>query len=208
MLQPQAVIFDIGRVLIGWSPEALYDARIGPDARARLFAQVPLEAANIAIDAGADFAATITALAAAHPDWAHEIMWWHDDWDMMVGPAIDHSVQLLRALRGRGVPVFALSNFGRETFAHATTRFDFLTEFDRAYISGRIGLIKPDPAIYAHVEGDCGIAPQSLLFIDDRADNITAAARRGWRTHQFESALGLAQRLVAEGLLTAQEAGI
>ena len=206
MLQPQAVIFDIGRVLIGWSPEALYDARIGTDARARLFAEVPLEAANIAIDAGADFAATMTQLAAAHPAWSREIMWWHDDWDKMVGPAIGHSVQLLRALRRRGVPVFALSNFGRETFTRAMTRFDFLTEFDRAYISGRIGLIKPDPAIYAHVEGDCGIAPSALLFIDDRADNITTAARRCWRTHQFESALGLAQRLVAEGLLTPQEA--
>ncbi len=208
MLQPQAVIFDIGRVLIGWAPEALYDARIGAKARERLFAEVPIEAANIAIDAGADFAATITALAAKHPTWAREIMWWHDDWDRMVGPAIDHSVALMRALRSAGVPVFALSNFGRETFARAAQRFDFLNEFDRTYISGRLCLIKPDPAIYAHVEGDCGIAAHGLLFIDDRADNITAAARRHWRTHQFETAQGLAQRLVAEGLLTMQEAGI
>jgi FMN phosphatase YigB (HAD superfamily) len=27
MLQPQAVIFDIGNVLIEWHPEAFYDAR-------------------------------------------------------------------------------------------------------------------------------------------------------------------------------------
>ena len=208
MLQPQVVIFDIGRVLIDWAPEALYDARIGAKARARLFAEVPLEAANLAIDAGADFAATITQLAAQYPQWSREIMWWHDDWDAMAGPAIDQSVALLRGLRARRVPVFALSNFGRETFDRAAKRFDFLGEFDRAYISGHLGLIKPDPALYAHVEDDCGLAPNSLLFTDDRADNITAAARRGWRTHQFETALGLAQRLVAEGLLTAQEAGI
>ena len=36
----------------------------------------------------------------------------------------------------------------------------------------------------------------------------TTAARRGWRTHQFESWQGWAARLVAEGLLTAKEAGL
>jgi 2-haloacid dehalogenase len=71
-----------------------------------------------------------------------------------------------------------------------------------------MGVIKPDPRIYEMVEDDCGLPPASLLFTDDRADNITAAARRGWRTHQFESWQGWAARLVAEGLLTAKEAGL
>ena len=47
-----------------------------------------------------------------------------------------------------------------------------------------------------------------LLFADDKAENIVAAARRGWRTHQFESWQGWAERLVAEGLLTMKEAGL
>ena len=81
-------------------------------------------------------------------------------------------------------------------------------DFDRLYVSGRMGVIKPDPRIYQMVEEDCGLPPASLLFTDDRADNITAAARRGWRTHQFESWQGWAARLVAEGLLTAKEAGL
>jgi 2-haloacid dehalogenase len=58
------------------------------------------------------------------------------------------------------------------------------------------------------VEQDCGLPPQSLLFTDDRVDNITAAARRGWRTHKFETWQGWGARLVAEGLLTKEEAGI
>ena len=77
-----------------------------------------------------------------------------------------------------------------------------------AYVSGVMGVIKPDPLIYQMVEDDCGIAPDRLLFTDDRADNITAAARRGWRTHQFESWQGWAGRLVAEGLLSKEEAGL
>ena len=87
-------------------------------------------------------------------------------------------------------------------------KLDFLNEFDRQYVSGRMGVIKPDPRIYAMVEADCGIAPQGLLFVDDKAENIAAAGERGWRTHQFESWQGWAARLVAEGLLTMEEAGI
>ena len=71
-----------------------------------------------------------------------------------------------------------------------------------------MGVTKPDPRIYEMVERDCGIAPDRLLFTDDRADNITAAARRGWHTHQFETWQGWARRLIAEGLLTPQEAGL
>lgn len=201
MLQPQAVIFDIGNVLIEWNPERFYDARIGAERRLAFMDQVPIHAANLAIDAGAKFRQTLVDLAEAYPAWATEIMWWHDDWRLMVDPVIPQSVAMLRALRARGVPVFALTNFGADTFDYALTLFDFLNEFDRTYVSGKLGLIKPDPALYAYVEGDCGIAPDRLLFVDDRPENIVAAARRGWRVHQFESAQGFAARLLAEGLL-------
>ena len=69
-----------------------------------------------------------------------------------------------------------------------------------------MGVIKPAPRIYEMLEQDCGVAPERLLFTDDRADNIQAAAARGWQTHQFEGPQGWADRLIAEGLLTLQEA--
>jgi 2-haloacid dehalogenase len=106
------------------------------------------------------------------------------------------------------VPVFSLTNFGSYSYEEARDKLDFLSEFDREYVSGRMGVTKPDPRIFAMVEADCGIPPDRLLFADDKADNITAAARRGWRTHQFESWQGWAARLVAEGLLTTTEAGL
>ena len=208
MLQPQAVIFDIGNVLTRWQPEAFYDRAIGPARRAELFAAVDLHRMNDLIDEGALFRETIYDWAARHPDWATEVRWWYDRWDELASPRIEGSIALLRALRSKGVPVFALTNFGRYSFDEAVPKMDFLGEFDRAYVSGKMGVIKPDPRIYQMVEQDCGLPPDRLLFTDDRADNITAAARRGWRTHQFESWQGWAQRLVAEGLLTQEEAGL
>ncbi len=208
MSQPQAVIFDIGNVLTRWQPEAFYDRVIGEERRRALFAEVDLHRMNDIVDEGALFRETIYDWADRHPHWQAEIRLWYDRWIELASPRIDGAIALQRALRAKGVPVFALTNFGKYSFEEALPKMDFLTDFDRLYVSGRMGVIKPDPRIYEMVEDDCGLPPASLLFTDDRADNITAAARRGWRTHQFESWQGWAARLVAEGLLTAKEAGL
>lgn len=202
----EAVVFDIGRVLVDWNPEGFYDARLGRETRERFFAETGVTAMNDEIDRGAPFRETVEAHAARHPGWADEIRHWHESWHRMIGPDLPHSGRVLRALKARGVPVFALSNIGEETFAIAAARYPVLGEFDRAYVSGAMRLIKPDPRIYAAVEDDCGIAPEALFFTDDRADNIGAAARRGWRTHLFQTPEGLAARLVAEGLLRQEDA--
>ncbi|ETX13764.1 haloacid dehalogenase [Roseivivax halodurans JCM 10272] len=198
----EAVVFDIGNVLIEWQPERHFDAVIGREARERLFAEVDLHDMNDRIDRGHDFRAMVYETAGAYPDWSDEIRLWHDSWLKLAGPEIPHSVRLLRALRSGGTPVFALSNFGIGTFALAEPQWPFLGEFDRRYISGHMGLAKPDADIFAAMEADCGIAPGALLFTDDRTDNIATAAARGWQTHHFDGPEGWARRLVAEGLLT------
>ncbi len=201
-----AVVFDIGRVLLEWEPERFYDAQIGETRRKALFEQVPLHDANLDLDRGYPFKDTIYALADNHPDWQEEIRWWHDRWIEMVTPEIPRSVRLLRALRAKGIPVLALSNFGVGTFEVASARFAFLSEFDKAFISGHLKCIKPDPEIYEILERDTGLPADQLLFADDRPENIDAAALRGWHTHLFTTPDGWAARLVAEGLLTEQEA--
>lgn len=201
-----AVIFDIGNVLIEWQPERYYDRVIGEERRRAMFAEVDLHGMNDLVDRGHHFTETVYGWAEKYPHWRDEIRMWHDRWIDLATPEIPHSVRLLRALRTRGMPVFALSNFGVQTFDHAATVYPFLTEFDRHYVSGRMRMVKPDDEIYARVEQDCGLAPAALLFADDRADNIAVARRRGWQTHLFNGPQGWADRLVAENLLGAEEA--
>lgn len=202
----EAVIFDIGNVLIEWQPERHYDRVIGEDHRRAMFAAVDLHGMNDRVDRGENFHAMVAETARTYPQFRDEIMLWHDDWLHMASPAIPHSVKLLRALRARGMQVFALSNFGVETFEIALPEYPFLREFNRSYISGHMGVTKPDAQIYAMVEADCGLAPDTLLFADDRADNIEAARARGWQTHLFEGPSAWADRLVCEELLSEEEA--
>ncbi len=206
-MQPQAVIFDIGNVLIEWQPERFFDREIGEARRRALFATVDLHAMNDAVDRGGNFTEVIFATAEQYPDWHDEIHMWHDRWIEMAAPEIPHSIRLLRALRAKGIPVFALTNFGVQTFDDiAAPHYPFLSEFDRAYVSGHMKTIKPEPEIYAMLEADCGIAPEALIFTDDRQDNIDMAAQRGWQTHLFTGPQGWADRLVGAGLLTEEDA--
>lgn len=204
--QPQAVIFDIGNVLIEWQPERFYDAEIGEARRRQMFDDVDLHAMNEMVDRGHHFTDTIYATAEAHPAWQAEIRMWHDRWIEMATPAIDRSVRLMKALQAKRVPVFSLTNFGIESYDYAATHYGFLREFDRDFISGHMRVTKPDPAIYAQVEDATGLSGSAFIFTDDRADNIAAARAFGWQTHLFEGPDGWAERLVATGLLTQAEA--
>lgn len=183
----KVVIFDIGNVLVEWQPERFFDTQIGPERRRELFAEVDLHGMNLAVDRGAPFEGSVRALADKHPEWADEIMLWHGGWSRMFGPVIARNVALLQDLRAQNIPVFALSNFGRETFDIACETHPFLKDFDRTYISGHLGVLKPEADIYAIVERESGIAPEHMFFIDDKPENIAAAEARGWVGHVFDS---------------------
>lgn len=201
MTTPKAIVFDIGNVLIRWDPDQLYRQLVpDPEERRRMFETVDLHGMNDRVDSGHPFRETIYAEAEKHPEYRDLIRLWHDRWIEMARPVIEGSWAILRALRARGVPVFALSNFGVESFAYAETQYPELAEFDRRYISGHMRVTKPDPRIYEMVEADCGLTGAELFFTDDRDENIAAAASRGWQTHLFTTPDALAATLRRSGI--------
>lgn len=208
MTRIKAVVFDIGRVLIEWNPERFYDSEIGITRRKNLFDTVDLYAMNARIDLGAPFRETVYACADAHPEFSAEIQLWHNSWIEIAAPEISGSVRLMQAIRTKGMPVFALSNFGIGTFVVAAKHYPFLNAFDQKYISGHLTEIKPNPRIYELLERGSGVSPASLLFTDDMSENIETAAARGWKTHLFEGPTGWADALVRHGVLTAREASL
>ncbi len=203
----KAVVFDIGNVLIEWQPERFYDAAIGIEKRKKIFDSVDLHGMNDVIDSGGPFKETIYAWAEKYPEFRAEIRMWHDHWIEMATPAIDLSWASLRALQAKAIPIFALSNFGIDSFAYAETKYPDLGLFDQRYISGHMNVIKPAEQIYQMLEDGCGLAPEALLFTDDRAENITAAHERGWQTHLFEGPQGWVDCLVGHSLLKRSDLG-
>lgn len=54
--------------------------------------------------------------------------------------------------------------------------------FDKVYYSHRVGMRKPNPAIFQRVIDDCAFKPEHTLFIDDLEQNTLAAESLGIRT--------------------------
>jgi 2-haloacid dehalogenase len=207
MSRIEAVVFDIGRVLIEWHPEDFFDEIMGStEAREQMFYETAIMDMNDRIDMGEPWREAVYTLADQFPQYAEYIRLWHDRWLDIATPAIDGSVRLKAQLLAKNIPVFALTNFGVGTFEVAQRAYPFLREFDQTFVSGHLKMMKPDPAFYAVLENETGVDPEALLFTDDRPENLESARLRGWKTHLFTNPEGLAERLVAEGLLTPQEA--
>lgn len=188
-MKPEAVIFDIGNVLLEWHPDKVYRELIpDPAERRAIFDKLDLDGMNLEIDKGAPFKETIQQKAREFPQFKELVMAWHDRWIEMASPLIPASWDILERLKEENVPVYALSNFGVETYAYAKSVYSEFNKFDREFISGHLQIIKPDPAIYAHVEQETGLSGSQIVFADDREDNIQAARARGWHGHVFTSA--------------------
>lgn len=100
---------------------------------------------------------------------------------------------LLRRLSGEGHALFFLSNMPAPyadalDAAHAFLRRPPEGLFQGGVYSARVGVIKPDPAIYALALRRFGIPAAGTLLIDDLQANVDAARAAGWQALRFEDA--------------------
>lgn len=198
----EAVVFDVGGVLIDWNPRHLYRKIFEAEAEMeRFLSEVCSHDWNEQADAGRPIAEITAELCAQHPDKRKLIESYYGRFQEMMKGAHDGTVALLERLHDRAMPLFVLSNFSAETFPLARRRFGFFDRFSGLVISGEEGMKKPDPRIYEIVIQRFSLQPASTLFIDDRADNTQAAIDAGWQALRFTSPEALESDLRALSLL-------
>ena len=202
--QPSVVVFDIGRVLVEWSIRGLYAKLIDDPARLDWFlAHVVSEEWHAQHDTGVPLADMIAARTAQFPAQAELIAAYQHRWlETVPGPVAGTHV-LVEALAARHVPLYAITNFGVDTWAMFRPTFPILDHMRDIVVSGTERLIKPDAAIFELAARRFGHQPAEMLFIDDNAANIAAAAALGWHVHHFTQAEALAQDLAQRGLIAA-----
>jgi putative hydrolase of the HAD superfamily len=94
-------------------------------------------------------------------------------------------LDLVRRLRARGYVTAIVSD--QTDWLEALDRRDgFFAEFDRVFISHRMGKGKRDPSIFDDVARELGIAPGEALFVDDMLANVVRAEGRGMRGIVFD----------------------
>ena len=195
------IVFDIGKVLLHYDPNLPY-SRIIPDEAERrwFFENVCTHDWNMEQDRGRGWAEAEAEVIARYPEREGQIRAFRIHWHEMVPHAYEDSVAIMKALIDAGRDVTMLTNFAADTFCEARQRFPFLGRARGATVSGEVGVIKPDPAIYALHARSFGLEPARTLFIDDVQANVEAARDAGWQAIRFENARQMRDALAAHGL--------
>ncbi len=191
----KAVVFDFGGVLIDWSPQYVYRTLI-PDEAERHWFLTHVCAMDWVIqqDGGQTIEAGTAELIAKFPEHETLIRAFYERWHEMIRGVLEDGIATLEKLDAANVPLFGLTNWSAETFPYAWDNFPVLRRFRDIVVSGRVKLVKPDPAIFAEMMKRIephlpGVQPAELVFIDDNLKNAEAATALGWHgVHHTDAA--------------------
>ncbi|WEX87827.1 HAD family phosphatase [Sinorhizobium garamanticum] len=195
------IVFDIGKVLIHYDPRLPY-CRIIPDEAERnwFFANVCTHDWNVEQDRGRSWEEAEEILIRVHPDREDQIRAFRECWHEMVPHAYVETVSLMEGLIAEGRDVTMLTNFASDTFREAQKLYPFLTLPRGVTVSGDVGLIKPEVAIYrAHAKA-FDLEPAATLLIDDSMANVEGARTAGWHAVHFTDAEKLKVDLACYGI--------
>jgi len=120
--------------------------------------------------------------ARVHELWAADFRSW-----LSINPG---TIEVLVDLKAGRTRLALLSNAGPDygSYLRCGRLADF---FAKCYVSGELGLVKPQPEIYRHALDDLGISAAEAVFIDDREPNVRGAEALGITGHLFTGVTAL-----------------
>src|SRR5215510_13281596 len=146
------VVFDAGGVLLEWNPPrviaALYpDPQVQAQIRETIFEHPDWHEFDRGTITEATAPGHFAKLSGRTPEEVRALLRATAE---SLAP-IDGTIRLLEDLSVGGVRLFLLSNMPESTFNLLVQRHSFFSHFTHLVISGKILLLKPEPAIYKHL---------------------------------------------------------
>ncbi|WP_142785968.1 HAD family hydrolase [Changchengzhania lutea] len=190
MKKIEAIIFDLGGVLIDWNPEYVYLEFFDNDRKKMqwFFDNICTSDWNENQDAGYSMAKATEERVVLFPKYEKEIRMFYGQWEDMLGEAIEGTVAILKKFKeSEQHKIVALTNWSHETFPIALKKFKFLQWFEGIIVSGEENTRKPFDAIYNLTINRFNLNAETSLFIDDNLRNIEAAEKLGIRGIHFSN---------------------
>ena len=128
-----------------------------------------------------------------------ELAEFHQSWSSVFLPDLLVPEKLLADLR-QHYPMILVSNTNESHAAYISQNYNVFDYFDAKIFSHLVGSLKPDREIYEAAIAAAGHPADSLLFIDDREENILGAEMVGIRAHQFTTVPRLIEALRSHGV--------
>jgi len=109
------------------------------------------------------------------------------------------SVDLVAGLAAAGVQLAVLSNAPEDT-AQGVSGLPVAGYFEHLIFSCHLKLAKPDPECFRAALAVLPAGPADVIFLDDRPDNVAAAAALGIRSARFTDATAARADLAGYGV--------
>jgi putative hydrolase of the HAD superfamily len=123
-------------------------------------------------------------------------------WGSMFLPEPLLSESFLRTLKAH-YRLMLLSNTNELHFDFVTKHYPILKVIEERLLSYQAGCMKPEARIFEMAIEKAGVAPECILFTDDRQENIEAARRTGIQVLQFKSESQLIRDMLRLGMAVA-----
>jgi 2-haloacid dehalogenase len=198
----KAVVFDVGRVLVQWDLRHLFAKLIAdPQELDWFLANVVTTEWHFQHDAGVPLADMVPQRKAEFPTYAVHLDAYATRFLETIPGSVQGSLEIVEELAARGVPLFAITNFGSEFWAQFRPTQPIFDHFRDIVVSGDERLVKPDAAIYQLALRRFGLGEGDAIFVDDSLPNVVAARENGFHGHHFIDAVGLRAELQTLNLL-------
>ena len=183
------VVFDLGGVLVDWSPDYLYkDIFPNEEERRWFLSHVCTLDWNEEQDGGRSLQDGTDYLVGKFPEHEKAIRSYYGRWKEMLGGPIHETVEIFRHLKEHTqVKLYALTNWSAETFPVALELFEFLHWFDGRLVSGEEKIRKPSPDIYQLLIRRFNINPAKAIYVDDNIRNVLPARDLGFHGIHFQT---------------------
>lgn len=103
-------------------------------------------------------------------------------------------VKIIKELKSHGYSVVLITNTIPSIF-RIRAQLGLNKYFDRIFPSFKIGMAKPDPAVYDYCMKQMKVKPEECIFIGGTSESAASAERLGIKTIIFKSNKQLATRL-------------
>lgn len=202
MSTPEAVVLDLGDVLIRWEPQRAIAAAVGEEEASRFLAAQDFDfhAWNHQQDAGRPWPEAEAAAGRTHPHWEAHVLAYRANFALAVEHPVPGTAAIAERLHAAGVPLFGLTNWSAELFPVAREHHLVLGLFDDIVVSGEEGLAKPAPGIFEVLATRVGRPLERCVYVDDSVRNVEAGARAGLDAIVFTGAERLGVDLRSRGL--------
>jgi putative hydrolase of the HAD superfamily len=194
------IVFDIGNVLVRWSPYNIMATVFNNESDLTGLAQKFFKSSIFYdLNLGKVTEEEAISLYSRELDLPHHIV----KKIFTVGKEsltpLEGSFELLEDAYQAGIPLYSITDNVREIVTHLKERYSFFDKFKGAVISAEVGILKPSARIFHRLIDTYSLVPEETVFIDDVQANVEGAEKVGMKGIQFTDAANCRQELISLG---------